>query len=819
MTQKAINNMVKETRFPLSSAQKRLWFLDKLEPDLPVYNIPMQLRLRGILNIEALALSMYELENRHETLRTRFEEIEGQPGQIICSVEPRPIPVIDLGSLAQGAQEKAVKELVIQEEQRLFDLTKGRLMRALVLRLGEEDHMLLLTIHHIISDGWSMGVLVKEMTTLYEAYITKRPSPLKELAIQYVDYAVWQQKWLQGDAVKKQIEYWRNHLAQIPPLLELAADRPRPAVQSYRGRQERFELSRELTQKLKQFCQAERASLFMVLLAGYRFLLSCYSGQQDIALGIPVAGRNRRELEGLIGFFVNTLVLRTQVKGEMSFRELVTKEKEVLLEGYGNQEAPFEKLVEELAPERSLSHTPLFQAMFQLDNKSGESIQAEGLKLDIIDVAGETSRFDLTLMVREGTENLTLVMEYSTDLYDAGTIKRILRHYGQLLEAALLEPDKKIVDLELLNEHEKKQLLEDWNDTRREYPKESSIPQLLEREVERTPERIAVVFNDQHVTYWELNKRANQLAHALRSQGVKEEVLVGLCLEKSIEMITAMLGIIKSGGAYVPLDPQYPRYRTEQIIDDSRISVLITESELTDILPQGEVRLLLMDWHWDKISQNSEDNPQGELAGRNLSHVIYTSGSTGKPKGVQIEHRSVAALREWAKRVYSEEELSGVLASTSICFDLSVFEILVTLTLGGKVIVPEDILRLEEKGSGAGITLINTVPSIMAELVRNGDVPRSVLTVNLAGEALKSRLVKDIYQGGIVRKVCNLYGPTEDTTYSTYEEIPNAEEPNCVIGGPIDNAQVYILDREKGLQPIGVIGEIHISGEACRGGI
>lgn len=818
MTKEATSNMGQETRFPLSAAQRRLWFLNKLEPDLPVYNIPMQLTLKGKLDIDALSASMSELVKRHEVLRTRFEELEGQPAQVISPAEPLQIPVIDLTELAGSTQENAVKDLVNEEEERVFDLSEGHLIRVTVLRLDEEDHVLLLTMHHIISDGWSMGVLVREMTSLYKAYTTGSPPPLEELAIQYVDYSVWQEKWLQGEVVGNHLDYWKKHLARIPPLLELGADRNRPAMQSYRGRQERFVLSSEIAERLKQFSRVERASLFMVLLTGFKVLLRRYSGQDDISVGTPVFGRNRRELEGLIGFFVNTLVLRTQVKGEMSFRELLTRERETLLEAYAHQEAPFEKVVEHLSPERSLSHSPLFQVMFQLDNKSVESIEVEGLKIDVVDVEGGTSRFDLTLIMREGDQGLTAVMEYNTDLYDAATIGKLLSHYGQILEEALLDPDKKIVDIELLNEQERNRLVDEWNDREREYPRERSIPEILEEEVERHPDRVALVFNDQHITYGDLNGRANQLAHLLRGEGVSNEVLVGLCLDKSIEMVISLLGILKSAGAYVPLDPQYPMYRTALVLDDSQTSLVVTESGFTDILPEGDVRLIVLDREFENISQCPDDNLPRDLVSKNLSHVIYTSGSTGIPKGVQIEHRSVVALREWAKGVYSEEELSGVLAATSICFDLSVFEILVTLTLGGTVILPEDVLRLEEKRWGNGITLINTVPSIMTELVRSEGVPESVLTVNLAGEALKSELVRKVYREGGAGKVYNLYGPSEDTTYSTFALIDAVEEPNCVIGKPIDNTKVYILDQEKRLQPTGVIGELHITGEGLSRG-
>jgi amino acid adenylation domain-containing protein len=556
----------------------------------------------------------------------------------------------------------------------------------------------------------------------------------------------------------------------------------------------------------------------MTLLAVFQTLLYRYTGEKDIVIGTPIANRNRAEIEELIGFFVNTLVMRTKLRGEESFRELLQRVREVVLDAYSHQDLPFEKLVEELEPVRDLSRSPLFQVLFVLQNAPRARLELPGLTLSPLAAGNKTAKFDLTLFVTEGRGGLLLSLEYNTDLFEAATVERMLEHFQVLLEAVVQEPAAQLGRLPLLTRVEQ-QWLAEWNETRSEYPRERCIHELFTEQAERTPDNVALVCAGEALTYRELNERANQLAHYLRRNGIGAETLVGVCLERSIEMVTALLAILKAGGAYVPLDPQYPQSRLAYILEEAETSIVLTQEHLSKNLPGSQSETFCyLDSAWAQLAEYPTSNPCSEVTPANLAYVIYTSGSTGHPKGVQIEHESAMALIDWAQGTFPAESFKGVLASTSICFDLSVFELFVPLSVGGTIVLAQNALQLPELESRVAVTLINTVPSAMSELVRMGAVPASVRVVNLAGEALSARLAQEVYGLEQVESLYNLYGPSEDTTYSTWELVARSEQANVPIGRPVSNTRAYVVDEGLQLVPVGVSGELLLGGEGLSRG-
>ncbi len=802
---------------PLSFAQQRLWFLDQLEPGSTVYNVPVALRVKGPLDVGILKQSLEEIVRRHEVLRTTFLIVDGQPVQVIAPSPSSSLRVLDISHFSESEREEEAQRLATEETQKPFNLEHGPLFRAAVIRLREDDHVLVLTLHHIVSDAWSMGVLYRELSVLYPAFANSRPSPLPVLPIQYIDFATWQRDWLQGEVLETQLSYWKKQLEGIPLVLNLPTDRPRPTIQSFRGASQYVELPNDLTQGLKSLSRKEGVTLYMTLLAAFQTLLHRYTGQDDIVVGSPIANRNRVEIEGLIGFFVNTLVLRTVFSGNPSFCELLPQVRELALDAYAHQDLPFQKLVEELQPERSLSHSPLFQAMFVFQNAPSTALSFEGLSVSPVRISGKTAKFDLTLTLHQESQGLRGSLQYNTDLFDDETIKRVLGHFQTLLAGIVADPGQNIATLPLLTPQERHQLLIEWNDTEADYPADKSIHQLVEEQAERTPDAVGVVYENRGLTYRDLNAKANQLARYLKKLGVGPDVLVGICVERSLEMIVGLLGILKAGGAYVPLDPKYPRERIAFMLEDAQIEVLLTQEKVAISGPSGrKINAVCLDRDWNTISKEDSHNLPRAARLDHLAYVIYTSGSTGQPKGVAIEHRNTVAFLYWAKSVFTSDELAGVLASTSICFDLSVFELFVTLSWGGKVILVEDALALNQTASLSGVTLVNTVPSALSELLANDGLPRSVRTVNLAGEPLAPELVRRIYQGGAVEKVYDLYGPSETTTYSTF--ALRTDKGRATIGRPIANTRIYILDAALAPVPIGVPGELYIGGSGVARG-
>ena len=799
---------------PTSFAQQRLWLLDELESG-SAYKIHRALRLTGRINVSALEKGLNEIIRRHEALRTTFRSPGGRPVQVIAENISLEMPLIDLSGQPKAEREVEVERLTRDEAMRRFDLVKGPLFNAALIRLSEEEHILLLTMHHIVSDGWSMAILTRELMVLYEAFSNEDPSPLPELPIQYADFAHWQREWLQGEVLENQLSYWRKQLEGVP-VLQLFTDRPRPSVQTFAGASQNIALSPTLTGALNDLSQRQGVTLFITLLAAFQTLLFRYTGQEDIVVGSPIANRNRTEIEGLIGFFVNSLAMRTDLSGNPSFLELLGRVREVAFGAYAHQDLPFEKLVKELHPERDMSRTPLFQIMFVSQNMPEEKLQLPGLTLSSLEIESITARFDIEIYLSEKPEGLSGRVVYNTDLFDDATIARLMGHYETLLESIVANPNQRVSDVQILTDAERKQMLVDWNNTSSGYPRDRCVHQLFEQQVEQIPDAVAVVCEDEQLTYRQLNVRSNQLAHYLKKLGVGPEVLVGICLERSVEMVIGLLGILKAGGAYVPLDPSYPRERLNFILNDAQAQVLLTEKRLLDILLEAPVHAVCLDTDRKSIEKESIENPAGLASAENIAYVIYTSGSTGRPKGVCIMHSNAIALLYWAKDTFNSEDLVGVLASTSICFDLSVFELFFPLSSGGKVILAENVLQLTDLPSAKDVTLVNTVPSAIAELLRIGELPESVRTVNLAGEVLKNNLVKRIYQTGKVSQVLDLYGPSEDTTYSTFT-LRDGDRP-ATIGRPIFNTQIYILDRNLQASPIGVAGEMYIGGDGLARG-
>ncbi|HKH43059.1 MAG TPA: amino acid adenylation domain-containing protein, partial [Thermoanaerobaculia bacterium] len=792
----------REKTLPLSFAQQRLWLLDQLEPGRPLYNMPAALRIQGPLDARVLALCFGEILRRHEALRTVFPERDGSPVQVIQPPAPFALAVVDLSGLPEEHREAMALTLAADEAGRPFDLDglrRGPLLRGLLLRLAKEDHLAALTLHHIVSDGWSMGILVREVTALYTAFAAGRPSPLAELPVQYADFAAWQRSWLRGEALESEISYWRRQLAGLPPLLDLPADRPRPAVQSYRGATRPVRLPSGLTRQIETLGRREGATLFMVLLAGFQALLARSSGQQDLAVGTPVAGRNRVEIEGLIGFFVNTLVLRGDLSREPTFRELLGRTRETALAAHTHQDVPFEKLVQELAPERSLAHAPLFQVMLALQNAAAASLEIPGLHLRLVNGAAPTARFDLLLSLEEHGGGLTGGIEYASDLFDATTIDRLMGHLERLLAAAVATPDLPAFSLPLLSPAECGQILVEWNDTWAVPPPRACLHELFKEQARRTPQAVALIDGTREILYRDLDQAANVLAANLRHRGAGPELVVGVHMERTAEMVTALLGILKAGAAYLPLDPQLPQARRDALIAEGRVS-LVVEREGVPSLPGGRECV------WER-------GPGGEgPVPDNLAYVLFTSGSTGTPKGVAVTHRSAVELVRWAGTVYAPEELAGVLASTSLSFDLSVFEIFVPLSCGGTVILAQNALELPDLPAAGRVTLVNTVPSAMAELVRAGSLGPSVRTVNLAGEPLQRSLADRIYATGAVERVWNLYGPSEDTTYSTFAQVPRDSLAAPTIGRPVTATKAYVLASGLEPVPVGVAGELYLGG-------
>jgi amino acid adenylation domain-containing protein len=803
---------------PVSFAQQRLWLLDQLVPGNPFYNIPAAIRLTFPLNVAALEQSLNEIVRRHEALRTTFAVVDGKPVQVIAPSLTMLLPVLDLRTLPQSEREAESLRLATEESRRPFDLAHGPLVRTTLLRLDEADHVFLLTMHHIVCDGWSMGVFSRELAALYTAFARGRPSPLPELPIQYADFAVWQRQRLQGEVLEEQLAYWKQQLADLP-VLQLPTDRPRPPVSTFRGAQQNVALSKSLTEALKALSQREEVTLFMILLAAFKTLLARYAGQDDIVVGAPIANRNRAEIEGLIGFFVNTLVMRTDLSGDPSFREVLGRVREVALGAYAHQDLPFEMLVEELQPQRDLSRNPLCQIMFQLQNTPSITQQTQSLNPPSLEIKSGTAKFDVTFDLWESPQGLSGQFEYNTDFFDASTIERMAGHFQTLLEGIVVNPEQRLSELPLLTEAERQQLLVAWNATQADYSKETCIHQLFEAQVARTPEAVAVVFEGERLTYRELNRRANQVAHHLQRLGVGPEVLVGICVERSLEMVVGLLGILKAGGAYIPLDPAYPKERLAFMLEDTQTPVLVTQQRLVTGLPEQGAQVVRLDADWEVIAAEGQENPVSAVTANNLAYVIYTSGSTGRPKGVMISHYAICNHMFWMLSAFPLTEADGVVQRTPFSFDASIWEFYAPLLAGARLVMlrPQeyqdsaDLVKVIAKHKVTTLQLIPTLLRVFLE-EQGLETCNCLRRVFCGGEALTVEL-QDRFFARLDADLHNLYGPTEASIDTTFWPCNGESSQQVVpIGHPIANMQAYVLDRSLQPVPIGVAGELYIGG-------
>jgi amino acid adenylation domain-containing protein len=816
--------------FPLSFAQERIWFLDRLMPGNPVYNLSSDWRFTYAVDFATLQQSLDGMVRRHESLRTTFSSVNGEPVQIVATSLKITLPVVDLRDLPETGREAEALRLATTEAQRPFDLERGPLVRTTLLRMRDEEYIFLLTMHHIVSDGWSLGLFWSELLAIWTAFDNGEPSPLPDLKIQYTDFAVWQRNWLTGKVLETQLKYWKKQLANLS-VLQLPTDRPRPPVQTAHGATYEITLPFRLSAALKILSQEEGVTLFMILLAAFQTLLFRYSGQDDIAVGTFIANRNRAETEGLIGLFVNTLVLRTDFGPRPSFRELLREVRETTIEAYGHQDLPFARLVQEIQPERDLSRNPLFQVAFQLLNvppMSQDGVDSESdSSFPTLGVQRGTAIFDLTFSLWESADGLAGEIEYNSDLFSSDTVKRLAAHYQNLLSGVATDPDRRVHDLPLLSDAELQQLLSDWNATEAEYPRNACIHELFEAQAARSPEAMALACEGKQLSYRELNRRANQLGRYLRALGVGPEMRVGICMHRSMEMVVGLLAILKAGGAYVPLDPAWPKERLAFMVNDGSLDILLTQELLRARLPENGVRFVCLD-RWSAVGDESGDNLAIRVTPDNLAYVIYTSGSTGRPKGVLGLHRGAVNRFAWMSKAYPFQAGEVCCARTSLSFVDSVQEIFGSL-LGGvpNVIIPDDqmkdIHQLVETLERYHVTRIVLVPSLLAAILDRFDdlgtrLPELQYWIT-SGEAISAELwgrFQEIVPHG---RLINLYGSSEVAGDATCFDIgAGAPRVTVPIGRPISNVQTYIVDRHLRPVPVGVAGELLIGGDALARG-
>jgi amino acid adenylation domain-containing protein len=805
---------------PLSSAQMRLWLFDQLEPASSAYNIPIQHEFKGHFDLAAFERSVSEIVRRHEALRTSYLKVDGRPVQKINPPELFRIPLVDLRSLPEAAREQEVARLVSMDARQPYDLGNAPLMRARLLKLAPDEHVLLLNFHHIAFDWWSVGVFEKELAALYDSFLRgEEASPLPELPLQYVDFAAWQRQWLQGEILQEQLAYWQKKLSGTLPVLELPTDHPRPAIQTYNGSFLCSTLSGKLTESLKILSQREGLTLFTTLLAAFKVLLQRYTGQDDIVVGAPIAGRNSAEIEGLIGFFVNTVVMRTDLSGDPTFRQLLRRVQETTLGAYAHQDLPFDKLVEVLNPERNASHSPMFTVMLSMLNTPVQPLHLSGLQHRRVLPTNGASKFDLTLFAIEEPQGLSFICEYNTDLFRADAIERLLGHLEVLLEGIVSDPDRRLSELPLLTAKERQQIVIGWNDTQVAYPQHVLLHDLFEAQVERTPEAVAVEYDGKQLTYLELNQRANQLAHHLRTLGVGPDTLVGVCMERSLEMVVALYGVLRAGGAYVPIDPDYPQERIGYMLEDAGLSVLLTQSRIVGRLPAYGAKTLCLDDGWDQIAGKETANPAKVTTPDNLAYMIYTSGSTGKPKGAMNTHRAICNRLLWMQGQYHLTEADRILQKTPASFDVSVWEFFWPLLTGARLVLAkpgghQDPAYLISLITEQRITVAHFVPSMLAIFLAESGVERcvSLRHVICSGEALPFNLQEQFFKL-LSAQLHNLYGPTEAAVDVTHWTCRRDDERNIVpIGRPVANTQIYILDKYLQPVPIGVSGDLYIGG-------
>lgn len=819
--------------YPLSYAQLRLWFIHQLDPSSTLYNMPCAVRMAGYLDREALLYALREVVRRHEILRTRFVATETEPIQQVECEDALPIEVINVNADSRPGNEGELERIIRSETQHRFDLTRGPLLRVKLLQVREDEHMLLVTMHHIVSDGWSMGILIREVAALYEGYRVGK-SDLGNLKAQYGDYAVWQRESLKGTVLERQIEYWRKQLdglerLELPRDAELCEGGERErAGEEERGRRSEagetvgWRLEKELSEKLRELSRHEGVTLFMMLLGAWTVLLERYSGQEDIAVGTPIAGRMRVETEALIGFFVNTLVLRNRIEGGRSFAEWLRKVRETTLEAYAHQEVPFEKVVEVMQPERRLGQTPLFQVMFVLQNVPKTDLQISGLKISGIETSLGVEQFELTMTAKEAEGVIGGGLSYRKTLFTQASVQRLLCHWETLLREIVQNPQNKIYEFILLGRTERQQIVVEWNQTQGKSPVGETILELLEEQARNTPENPAVIFEGESTSYRKLHQQANQLAHFLRKLSVGPEVPVGVCMKRSAQLVTVLLGIMKAGGAYVPLDPSYPGERLSYMLGDSRLAVVLVEKEEKQKLADLDgVTCVCLEEAWPLIDKEGQETPENNICGENLAYVIYTSGSTGQPKGVMNVHRGLLNRLQWMQAIYRLGKCDRVLQKTPFGFDVSVWEFFWPLMYGAELVValPEghkDSAYLARTIQEQQITTMHFVPSMLAAFLQESGLKdcKSLRRVISSGEALSPALVESFYRY-LDAELHNLYGPTEasiDVSCWACERQRSNGRQRIPIGRPITNTQLYILSAGMQPVPVGVMGELYIGG-------
>jgi amino acid adenylation domain-containing protein len=814
--------------FPVSFGQQRLWFLDRLEPDSAIYIIPCPVRLKGPLEITALKNALQAMVDRHESFRTIFRIVDSQPAQVILASASLDIPVTDLACFSEEERELKAARLIETDAQQPFDLSRDLLLRANLLRLAPAEHILLVTMHHIICDGWSMGIFFRDLAAFYQAFCRGEEPALPELPIQYADFAVWQREWLRGENLQKQIDYWKQQLAGAPPLLEFPADRQRPAIPSYRGSSLSFSIDKTVAESLQALGRKEGCTLFMLLFAAFQTLAARSTGQTDIVTGTPIANRNPPETENIIGCFINTIMLRTDCSGDPTFRELLHRVRSTALDGYANQDLPFEKLVEELRPPRLQSYSPLCQNLFTLQNTPLPQETLGDLQWKFLDVDNETAKFDISLTLTEKSSGIEGSLVFATDLYDSTTMERLIAHYKVLLEGIAEDPGRRISSLPLLCPAERRQLLAEWNHTQSQYEKNCCIHELIEMQTMRTPDAIAAQFENEFLTFAQLDQQAARLARVLQSLGVGPEVLVGICVERSLQMLVALLAILKAGGAYIPLDPHYPKDRLDFVLQDSKATVLLTQNSLLDDFPQinspdfnagNGPKIICLDS--DVLSATPENSQRlnSLVTPENLAYVLYTSGSTGKPKGVQIPHRAVVNFLQSMQKNPGLSSTDKLLAITTLSFDIAGLELLLPLITGAQVVIAKtetamDGKLLAGKIRQCGATVLQATPATWRLLLNAGWKGEPRLKILCGGEAWPEELARELLPR--CNSLWNMYGPTETTIWSAVSRVQAKQTP--LISTPIANTQLYILDAQLQPVPIGVAGELHIGGDGLARG-
>jgi amino acid adenylation domain-containing protein len=817
---------------PASFAQDRLWFLDQLEPGTAAYNLVRAFRITGPLNVNALTSAIGAVIERHESLRTIFESVDGEARQVVLSDVDVQVPILNLADLPESEREREALRIASEEGKRPFDLTRGPLLRTVLLQVSRDQYILVLAMHHIITDGWSISILFRELAHCYEAYASGREPELPELPIQYVEYAQWQREYITGEVLAKQVQYWKNKLAGAQTILDLPTDRPRPTTHSWHGATEELIFESQVRAALKEFAQSEGATLFMVSMAAFQALLWRYTSQDSILVGTPTAARSQIEIENLVGFFVNTLVFRADFTPDVTFRDLVRQVRACALEAYAHQDVPFEKLVEELVPQRSMNTSPLFQVMFTFQNIPKQVFEISGLKMKELEFETGIAKFDLAVEAFEDDEDdeFHCRFEYNTDLFEKQTVLRELGHFRNLVNAVLKNPDEPLARIALMDEREREQTVVEWNNTATDYPRDLRIHSAFERQAARTPDRTALVFQGEKIPYWRINEDANRLAHYLIKKGVGPGNLVGVSIERSPELTVALLGVLKTGAAYVPLDPSYPLERLASTLEDTRAECVLSNNGIGKKLPDTVRNLILLDSEAEPIRSESPLNPVMNMMGLSRverAYVLYTSGSSGRPKGVEGTHRGAINRMRWMWERYPFQAGEVCCQKTNVGFVDSVWEIFGPLLAGVPSVIlpqeavldPEELLQILAEQR---VTRIVLVPSLLRALLEHAPnleerLPELKLW-SCSGEVLTWELARRFRKGYPGAKLLNIYGSSEVAADVTWHEVREEEEDaqgtvSVPIGRPISNAQVYVLDRNLNAVPVGVRGEIYVGGD------